>query len=105
MWESYGYPQFQRYLLSWVNRVDVMYGLALVRDRRIDFLSLTARNPGHGDCGRFLAACMAAYDVVGVWWIFNADLETMLERRGFWHAADVFQGEGVVGMIWRKAAA
>jgi hypothetical protein len=85
--------------------VETVHGLALVRDRRLDLLSIVARNPGQGDGGRFLAACMAAYDVVGVWELLNPELEAMLERRGFWHAADVFQGEAVAGMIWRKAAA
>lgn len=83
---------------------DTMNGLVCVRPPRIDFLAITAEVEGMGDCGRFLAACMDAYDIIGVWEIHNPKLASMLSRRGFRVEMDTFSGELIKGMMWRKDA-
>jgi hypothetical protein len=78
-----------------------MQGLAWVRGDRLDILAIGAKTPGRGDCGRFLAACMKAYQTIVVWDVLNSDLAQMLERRGFVNDWQYDGGASQPVMIWR----
>lgn len=68
---------------------DTMHGLAKVDGDRIDLLVIIAHRPGRGDCGRFLAALMAAYSTIVVHETYSDELAAMLLRRGFVETHDV----------------
>jgi len=79
-------------------------GLARVSGDRLDVLAVFCRTPGRGCLGEFLRRCMARYDAVCVWEVFNPVVSAALQRRGFRRAeeTDPATGETVTGWRWQR---
>lgn len=71
---------------------------------RLDLLAVAALLPGRGDFGRFLAAAMAVYEEIAIWYVVNEDLAAMLVRRGFVACVEVQEGDKVDGYRWVKSS-
>lgn len=82
---------------------ETMHGLAFVIGRELRILALAAHHEGRGDCGRFIAEAIAAYDFVGIYRVGSFRLDAMLRRRGFIDCeSEIVAGEDMPGMIWRR---
>jgi len=77
---------------------------ARVSGDRLDVLAVFCRTPGRGCLGEFLRRCMARYDAVCVWEVFNPVVSAALQRRGFRRAeeTDPATGETVTGWRWQR---
>lgn len=72
------------------------------RGNHLHLLTIVAQRPGHGDCSRFLDACLAAYQAVTVYAIVSQPLRRMLERRGFTPCVRYMAAGLEEGMTWAR---
>lgn len=79
-----------------------MQGLVNVEGGRLDILSLDAKQPGCGDCGRFLAECMKSYTHIRVLFIQSPLMDGILIRRGFTPFSVLEDGEQIEGRHWKS---
>lgn len=79
-----------------------VHGLARVEGKRIDLLAVVAVVSGRGDFGRFVDDLKRSYETIAVWEIWNADLNSMLHRRGFKPVREDVDGDLVTGVRWDR---
>lgn len=79
-----------------------VHGLARVEGKRIDLLAVVAVVTGRGDFGRFVDDLKRSYETIAVWEIWNADLNSMLHRRGFKPVREDVDGDLVTGVRWDR---
>lgn len=80
-----------------------IHGQLWRKGRNVNLLTVMATEPGSGQFRRFIEACKAEYDCIGVWMIFNRDLASVLRRYGFKQATCVHDGAKLRGYRWRRA--
>lgn len=96
--------------------IDTVQGLAhvSVRGRPFDefpppgqgnhlhLLAIATKQPGSGNCRRFLADCMAQYEAVTVYSVISTRLREMLVRRGFVPCVRYIGGGMEDAMTWER---